>query len=372
MPEGVDLHPLEIKTDGATEYDIVSLGEVMLRLDPGDRPIAGARVFEAWEGGGEYNVARAASAVFGLRSAVVTALVDNAVGRLIVRLIGEGGVDTRFVTWLPFDGIGKKVRNPLNFTERGFGVRAARGVSDRASSAASQNVLEAVGWDDVFFKYGTRWFHTGGIFTALSEESAQAAMNAIARARDSGAVVSYDLNYRPSLWQDRGGRQAARELNAKLATMVDVLVGNEEDYGDCLGIEVPRVKDVDRVEEREGFAEILLEARRQYPGVKVTLMTLRKVLSASRNDWSAIGIAGDALYKGRMFHGLEIYDRIGGGDGFISAFAAAMLEGKDFSRAIDEGIAHGALVMTTPGDVSMATKDDVERLAGGSAPRVIR
>lgn len=363
---------LKLREAKEVQWDVVSLGEVMLRLDPGDRPISSARSFEAWEGGGEYNVARAASAVFGLRSAILTALVDNEVGGLIKRLMLAGGVDTRFVKWVPFDGIGKAARNPLNFTDRGFGVRSAVGVSDRAYSPASQLQPEDFDWEEIFSNSGVRWFHTGGIFAGLSEQSAQVASQAIAKARDAGTVVSYDLNYRPSLWTQRGGKHAARELNTKLAAMVDILIGNEEDYADCLGIEVKDIRDVDRTESWEGFEEVLLEARRRYPNVRAALMTLRRVHSASRNDWSGMGVFDGHTYKGPTLEQIEIYDRVGGGDGFVSGFVSGILNGKGFHEGIDQGIAHGALAMTTPGDVSLVSRSQVERLARGAAPRVVR
>jgi len=363
---------LEIPESVNCAYDVISLGEVMLRLDPGDRPIVAARIFEPWEGGGEYNVARAASAVFGLRTAHVTALVDNEIGRLIERLMRESGVDTRFIRWVDFDGIGKAYRNPLNFTERGFGVRSGVGVSDRAYSPASQLNIEKYNLDEIFFQEGTRWFHTGGIFAGLSEQSAELLTTAIVKAREAGAVVSYDLNYRASLFAQKGGKEAARNLNLKIAEMVDVLVGNEEDYYDCLGINLTRIRKIDETTNWNGFEEILLEVRDRFPSIRASLITLRRVKSASRNDWSAIGIDQSGLYKGRMLNDLEIYDRIGGGDGFISGFISAALNGENFGMAIEQGIAHGALVMTTPGDGSMATKAQVERLVAGKTARVVR
>jgi 2-dehydro-3-deoxygluconokinase len=363
---------LNLRQAHEAHWDVVSLGEVMLRLDPGDRPISSAHTFEVWEGGGEYNVVRAASTVFGLKAGILTALVDNEIGRLIERLMRAGGVDTTFVKWTPFDGIGKAARNPLNFTDRGFGVRSAVGVSDRAHSPASQLEPEDFEWERIFSTLGARWFHTGGIFAGLSEQTAQVAMQAIAMAKDAGTVVSYDLNYRPSLWAQRGGKQAAQELNTKLAAMVDVLIGNEEDYADCLGIESEYIKDVDKTEDWRGFEEILLEARRRYPNIRAALMTLRRVRSASRNDWSAIGAVEGQTYKGPTLQDMEIYDRVGGGDGFVSGFVSGILTGRDFAQAIDQGIAHGALAMTTPGDVSLVSKSQVERLTRGASPRVVR
>ncbi len=216
---------LTLRTPSSCQFDIISLGEIMLRLDPGDGRVRTTRQFQAWEGGGEYNVARGMRRCFGKRAAVVTAFAENDVGRLIEDFILQGGVDTRFIQWKPFDGIGRQVRNGLNFTERGFGIRGAKGTPDRGLTAASQMKPGDVDWDDVFGKHGARWFHTGGIFAALSETTAELTIEACKKAKEYGTIVSYDLNYRPSLWKSIGGQAKAQEVNREIAKYVDVMIG---------------------------------------------------------------------------------------------------------------------------------------------------
>ena len=221
---------LEIRSADSCRWDLVALGEVMLRLDPGEGRVATARSFRASEGGGEYNVARGLRRCFGLRTALVSAFADNAVGHLLEDLVLQGGVDQSHVRWTPFDGIGRAVRNGLNFTERGFGVRSAAGCSDRGNTAVSQMRTGDVDWEAIFAGEGARWFHCGGIFAALGETTAEVALEAMTAARRSGTIVSYDLNYRPSLWKAIGGRERAREVNRAVAPFVDVMLGNEEDF----------------------------------------------------------------------------------------------------------------------------------------------
>src|SRR6266403_955698 len=229
---------LEIKPKEDCRWDVVSLGEVMLRLDPGDGRVHTARTFQVWEGGGEYNVARGLKRCFGMDAAVVTALADNPVGRLVQDLIYQGGVDQSHLKWVKYDGVGRKVRNGLNFTERGFGVRAAVGCSDRGHTAVSQLKPGEIDWDRIFAAEGARWFHTGGIFAALSETTPEVAREAMSAAKRNGTIVSYDLNYRDSLWKSIGGQQRAVAVNRELAPLVDVVIGNEEDFTAALGFEV--------------------------------------------------------------------------------------------------------------------------------------
>src|SRR3989454_5569432 len=234
----VDRAKLQIKPKGNCRWDLVSLGEVMLRLDPGDCRIATTREFRVWEGGGEYNVARGLKRCFGMDTAIVTSLADNPVGRLVQDLIYQGGVDQSHIKWVPYDGAGRTVRNGLNFTERGFGLRAALGCSDRGHTAVSQLKPGNIDWEEIFGRQGARWFHAGGIFCALSETTPLVAREAMEVARRHGTIISYDLNYRESLWTGVGGKDKAREVNRELATLVDVMLGNEEDFTACLGLEV--------------------------------------------------------------------------------------------------------------------------------------
>jgi 2-dehydro-3-deoxygluconokinase len=364
---------VKIKPAEACRYDIVALGEVMLRLDPGERRISTARAFQVWEGGGEYNVARGLRRCFGCRAALVTALVDNDVGRLIEDLILQGGVDTTWINWLPYDGVGRATRNGLNFTERGFGVRGAIGCSDRGHTAAAAIATGDIDWDLILGSNGTRWFHTGGIFAALSETTAGVAAEAMQAARRHGAIVSYDLNYRPSLWKSIGGTTRAAKVNRELVQHVDVLLGNEEDFTKALGFEMT-TDDENLVDlDLDAYEQLLEAVMARYPQLEVVATTLRQVHSATVNDWSGICMTRDEGFQiGPHLERLEILDRIGGGDSFASGFFYGLLNERSAEEALAYGVAHGALAMTTPGDTSMATLDEVERLRRGAAPRVQR
>ncbi|MFD4510039.1 PfkB family carbohydrate kinase [Streptomyces sp. NPDC058457] len=339
--------------------DVVALGEVMLRFDPGEGRIRTTRSFQVWEGGGEYNVVRGLRRCFGRSTAVVTALADNAVGRLVEDLILQGGVDTSLVRWVPADGIGRTARNGLNFVERGFGIRGALGVSDRANTAVSQLRKGDVDWDAVF-SAGVRWFHTGGIFAGLSDTTVDVADEAMAAARRHGVTVSYDPNYRPSLWEGRGGADRAREVDLRLARHADVVVG-------ALGL-TGRHPGAVRVGADE-LPDALAEVSGLLPRAGVLATTLRAVPSAGVNDWSAAAWSpGTGFLTGPLMPGLHVLDRIGSGDGFAAGLIHGLLAGESLERALAYGTAHGALTMTTPGDVSMASLAEVEALmAGGSA-----
>ncbi|VXB12921.1 sugar kinase [Aeromicrobium sp. 9AM] len=365
--------PLVLKPAEQCRYDALSLGEVMLRLDPGEGRIRTARQFRASEGGGEYNVARGLSRCFGLRTAVVTGLVDNEVGHLVEELIMAGGVDASGIVWAPSDGIGRTVRNGLNFTERGFGVRGAKGVSDRGWTAASQLRAGDVDWDHLFGTAGVRWFHTGGIFAGLSETTADVVVAAAEAARRHGTVVSYDLNYRPSLWQSIGGADRAREVNARICGLVDVLIGNEEDFTAALGYQVPGGSTDLATLDLAGYAEMLGAVAADLPNLEVAAATLRTVRSATRNDWGALAWSDETgIVRATQRDDLEILDRVGGGDSFASGLAYGLLAGRPLQEAVEYGAAHGALAMTTPGDTSMATLAEVEALVRGGSARVQR
>ena len=362
--------PLKSKADA--RWDLVSLGEIMLRLDPGDGRIATTRTFKAWEGGGEYNVARGLKRCFGLDTAVVTALADNPVGRLIQDFIYQGGVDQTYIKWVPYDGVGRKVRNGLNFTEKGFGLRGAVGCSDRGNSAASQLKPGDIDWDEIFGKHGARWFHTGGIFAALSETTPLVAMEAMKAAKKRGTVISYDLNYRDSLWKGIGGPARAREVNRELAAYIDVMLGNEEDFTAALGYEIEGVDENMSDLDVGNFERMIQRVVTDYPNFEVVATTLRNAKTASRNDWGAVCYHKGKLYQAPNRPDLEIHDRVGGGDSFASGLIYGFLMEKGPQWAVECGAAHGALAMTTPGDTSMATLSEVERAMKGSAPRVQR
>lgn len=360
---------LKVKIPEQCRFDEISMGEVMLRLDPGEGRIRTTRSFTAWEGGGEYNVARGLRRCFGLRTAVVTAFAQNDVGYLLEDLILQGGVDTSMIQWKPYDGIGRSIRNGLNFTERGFGVRGALGVSDRAHTAASQMKPGDIDWDAVFSQ-GVAWFHTGGIFAALSETTAQVVIEAALCAKKHGTVVSYDLNYRPSLWKSIGGKEKAIEVNREIVSHVDVCIGNEEDFTACLGYEL---EDSSLSELNiESYRRMVERVAKDYPQMQVIASTLRTVKTASVNDWSAVCWTDGNVYKGMELPDLAILDRVGGGDSFASGLIYGLMTGKDMQTALNYGVAHGALAMTTPGDTSMARQSEVEALMRGAGARVDR
>jgi len=363
---------LQIRTRTECKWDLVALGEVMLRLDPGSGRIHTTRGFRAWEGGGEYNVARGLKRCFGLEATVVTAFADNPVGRLIQDMIYQGGVDQSLVKWVPFDGVGRTVRNGLNFTERGFGLRAALGCSDRGHTAASQLKPGDFDWDQIFGRAGARWFHTGGIFAALSGSTPDVAREAMQAARRHGTVVSYDLNYRESLWKAIGGKQRAREVNRELAGYVDVMLGNEEDFTAALGFPIEGLDENLSSLAPENFRRMIDRVVAEYPGLKVVATTLRNARTATVNDWGAVCYCEGLMHSARTRENLEIYDRVGGGDSFASGLIYGFLAGRDPQWAVECGAAHGALAMTTPGDTSMATLAEVEKVMKGATARVER
>jgi 2-dehydro-3-deoxygluconokinase len=363
--------PLKIREKKDCRWDLVSLGEVMVRFDPGDRRIATARSFEVCEGGGEYNVARGLKRCFGLDTAIVTAFADDPVGKLLQDLLYQGGVDQTYVKWLPHDGVGRSARNGLNFTERGFGVRAAAGSYDRGHTAVSHLKPGDFDWDEIFGKYGARWLHTGGIFAALSDSTPEVALAAMQAARKHGTIVSYDLNYRASLWKTLGGKKQAQEVNRKIAPFVDVMLGNEEDFSAALGFDVPGMDEHHSKFASEGFQQMIATVLKQYP-FQVVATTLRKAKTATQNDWGAICYYDGRYVEAKNRENLEIFDRVGGGDSFASGLIYGFLAGKDAQFAVDCGAAHGALAMTTPGDTSMATLDDVLQVMKGVGARIAR
>ena len=363
---------IELKPASACKYDILSLGEIMIRLDPGEERIHTTRHFRVWEGGGEYNVARGLKRCFSKRAAVVTASVDNPIGRLLEDLILQGGVSTEYIRWVPYDGIGRKVRVGLNFTERGFGVRAAVGCSDRAHSAAAQLKKGDIDWDAIFGRDGIRWFHTGGIFAGLSETTRDVIIEAVTAAKKHDTVVSYDLNFRNSLWKDIGGPEKAREVNRAIASYVDVMIGNEEDFTAALGFDVKGLDKGFSKLDPTNFKKMIEAAVKEFPNFKAVATTLRNAKTASINDWGAVLYMDGQFYDAILREDLEVYDRVGGGDSFASGLIYGLMEGKSPSEAVNYGAAHGALAMTTPGDTTTASLAEVEKVMKGSGARVDR
>ena len=362
---------LNIRPKPGCRWDLVSLGEVMLRFDPGDRRIWTTRNFEVSEGGGEYNVARGLKRCFGLDTAIVTAIADNPVGRLLQDLIYQGGIDQSLVRWVEYDGVGREVRNGLNFTEKGYGVRPALGCSDRGHTAVSQLKKGDIDWDEVFGASGARWFHTGGIFSALSETTPGVALEAMQAAKRHGVTISYDLNYRESLWKAVGGKKQAQAVNRELASLVDVMIGNEEDFSAALGFEVQGVDEHITNFKVEAFKAMIEKVVREFP-FKVVATTLRKARTASRNDWGAICYSDGVFYEAKNREDLEIFDRVGGGDSFASGLIYGFLSGQSAQWAVECGAAHGALAMTTPGDTTMATVKEVMNVMKGVGARIAR
>jgi 2-dehydro-3-deoxygluconokinase len=364
--------PIDIKPPDECRWDALSLGEVMLRFDPEWGRVRTTRHFRVSEGGGEYNVARALKKVFGLRTAVVTALVDSEVGHLVEDLMMAGGVDLSFVKWVPHDGMGLSARVGYNFVEKGYGLRPALSVSDRAHTAVSQLRPGDIDWDRIFNRDGVRWFHTGGIFAALSDTTAEVAREAMAAAASSHTIISYDLNYRPSLWESHGGPARAVEVNRELAGYVDVMIGNEEDFTAGLGFDVPGLDhDISKIDPA-AFKAMIGTVVETFPNFEVVATTLRNAKTAGFNDWGAVLYLDGEFHESRLRENLEIYDRVGGGDGFASGMIWAFLSGRGPADAVEIGAAHGALTMTTPGDTSMVTKEEVLRAVVARGSRAVR
>jgi 2-dehydro-3-deoxygluconokinase len=362
---------LSIKQKETSRWDLVSLGEVMLRFDPGEYRIWTTRRFEVSEGGGEYNVARGLKRCFGLETAIVTSFAKNPVGLLLQDLIYQGGVDSSLIRWAEYDGVGRTVRNGLNFTERGFGVRAALGCSDRGHTAVAALKPGEIDWETIFGKNGARWFHTGGIFCALSETTPEVAIEAMQCARKHGVVISYDLNYRDSLWRSIGGKKRAQEVNRQIAPYVDIMLGNEEDFSAALGYKVSGTDENLSALDPEAFKQMIRRVIADFP-FKVVATTLRKATTATRNDWGAVCYHAGNFYQARNRENLEIFDRVGGGDSFASGLIYGFLAGKDAQWAVECGAAHVALAMTTPGDTTMATLDEVLQVMKGAGARIAR
>ncbi len=369
---------LRIKSKQECKYALVSLGEVMVRLNPNEGRVRTARTFTVSEGGGEYNAARALKKVFGLNTAVVTALPDCEAGHLCEDLMMQGGVDLNHLVWLPFDGVGRKTRLGLNWTEKGYGVRSAKTEYDRGHTAASQLKRGDIDWDKIFKEEGAQWFHTGGIYAALSQTTPQVIIEAMQAAQAAGTIVSYDLNYRASLWKAIGGQKKAQEVNQRVAPLVDVMMGNEEDFSAALGFTVKGVEISKKMDitQTEGFREMAEEAAAKYPNFKVILTSLRNAKTALINDWGGIVYVEGKFYQATPRKNLEVYDRVGMGDSFASGFIYAVLNGKNSQEAVEFAAAHGALAGTTPGDTSMATLAEVikeiERAQKGGVARAAR
>ena len=363
---------LSIKPAESCRWDCAALGEVMLRLDPGENRVRNARQFQVWEGGGEYNLARGLRKTFGLRSTALTALPDSEVGRLVEDLMLQGGMDVSNVIWRTYDGLGRNTRVGLNFTERGFGLRAPLGVSDRGNSSASQIRPGDFDWDAILARQGVRWLHTGGVFATLTDQTGAVVHEALAAARRNGTVTSFDLNYRASLWNNLGDPGAVRESFRQIVSQLDVLFADAEGVRSCLGLEIPGYDPKAGPMEPGNFEAMQSVCKAHFPNLRVIACTQRAAPSATLNDWSALLWASGQTFRAAVRTGVEILDRVGGGDSFAAGVVFALLEGLGPQAAVDFGAAHGALAMTTPGDNAMVSRQEVEAVIAERGGRAIR
>lgn len=357
---------LPIRTD-ACAFDFLALGALVHRLDPGVVPFRKARSVDIHVSGGEYNVAAGLSDCFGLRAGVATAMVNSPLGELVQARVREVGV-TSFYKWFEHDG----VRGPnlaTVYSDRGHGVRAPVVFYNRANEAGALLKPGDFDWATIFAG-GVRWFHSGGIFAALSETTAELIVEGMRAAKAAGAVTSFDLNYRAKLWDSAGGAERARRVLGRIVGHVDALIGNEEDLQKSLGITGPDVASRAQLDP-EAFFRVIDRVVERYPNIRLVGTTLREVHSTNRHDWAAVlWLGGECLVSPTCQ--LDVLDRIGGGDGFASGLTYGLLTGRPPEEALRLGWAHGALLTTFHGDVTMATRAEVEALARGGSCRVQR
>lgn len=359
---------LKLRSASECELDLLALGECMIRLSPpGHQRIELTPVFEAYAGGGEYNVAYAL-ARYGLRTGWVSRLTDNPLGHFIRNHAKGSGMDISEVVWVPYDGSGRADRIGLNFTEVGLGVRASVTMYDRGHTAVAHMKPGDVDWQRIFSRRGVRWFHTGGIFTALSDSCADVAFEAMKAAHDNGAIVSYDLNFRSKLWSSK----KAIEVTRKLVPSIDVLIGNEEDFQKVLGFEVGGTDESLKQLSVEGYKKMVEKVVNTYPRIQAVGTTLREVVSGLINNWSAIMYYDGTFYESKKYMNLEIEDRVGGGDGFCSGFVYGLLHGMAPQDCVELGVAHGAMLQTTRGDTSMVTMEETMHVMKGGSARIKR
>jgi 2-dehydro-3-deoxygluconokinase len=352
----------------SAHFDLLSLGECMIRLSPpGHQRIELTPVFEAYAGGGEYNVSYAL-ARYGLRTGWVSRLVDNPLGAFIRNHARASGMDLSEVVWVPYDGAGRADRIGLNFTEVGMGVRASVTLYDRGHTAVAHMKPGEVDWKRIFGSRKARWFHTGGIFTALSDSCAAVAGESMKAAHDAGTIVSYDLNFRSKLWPS----VRAIEVTRKLMPFIDVLIGNEEDFQKVLGFDVEGADEKLTRLPVEGYRQMVKQVVAAYPQLRAVGTTLREVVSGLVNNWSAIMYYDGKFYESRRYEHLEVEDRVGGGDGFCSGFVYGLLHGMTPQECVDLGAAHGALLQSTRGDTSMVTMEEVKHVMKGGSARIKR
>jgi 2-dehydro-3-deoxygluconokinase len=359
---------LKIQSEQECNYDLLALGECMLRLSPpGHQRIELTPVFEAYAGGGEYNVAYALSR-YGLRAGWISRLVDNPIGHFIRNHAQTSGMDTSEVAWVPYDGVGRTDRIGINFTEIGIGVRASTSIYDRGNTAVSHMKPGDIDWKKIFSKKKARWFHTGGIFTALSDGCAGVVLEAMKAAHETGTVVSYDLNYRSKLWS----ADKSIEITKNLIPYIDVIIGNEEDFQKSFGCSIKGIDANLQTLPVEVYKEMVKKIISQYSHFQVIGTTLREVTSGLLNNWSAIMYSQGKFYQSKKYCNLEVEDRVGGGDGFCSGIIYGMLNGLPPEECIELGAAHGALLQSTRGDTSMVTMEEIRYVMNGGSARIKR
>lgn len=358
---------MKIRDAKDSRFDLMSLGECMVRLSPpGHGRIEFSPTLEVCVGGGEFNVAYALSRL-GMRTAFASRIVDNPVGKIILNQARAVGVDVSNVVIAKFDGVGRADRIGLNFTEVGTGVRGSVTLYDRGHSAASNMKPGMIDFKKVFGE-GVRWLHTGGIFAALSDGCAATLKDAVVAAKESGTIISYDLNFRSKLWS----AQKAQQVTKELVPHIDCLIGNEEDFQKVLGFEVEGVDENMSALDTSAYKKMVEKVVKAYPNVKVVGTTLREVKSGLVNNWSAILWSEGKFYESRRYDNLEIEDRVGGGDGFSSGFAYGFLNSKTPQECVDLGAAHGALLQTTRGDTSQIDLEELMHVFKGGSARIKR
>ena len=360
------MNKLKIRKDKC-ELDFLSLGSLIHRLDPGMVPFRKARSVNIHVSGGEYNVAANLADCFGLNTGIATAMVNYGIGELVQTRVREMGVKT-FYKCFEHDGAqGPNIATV--YSDRGYGVRPPVVFYNRANEAGAMLKTGDFNWDAIFSK-GVRWFHSGGIYAALSSTTSELIIEAMQAAKKHGAVTSFDLNYRGKLWEPIGGLNQAQKTFRRITENVDVLIGNEEDLQLGLGIRGPDVEKKSKLDTNV-FFQMIKDVNREFPDVKMVGTTLREVESANRHQWGAV-----LWYDGRQYISptcdMNIFDRIGGGDGFASGLVYGMINGRDPQEAVNLGWAHGALLTTFHGDVTMAKLSEVEALAKGGTARVQR
>ncbi len=360
MPYGLNI-PQEGK------LDLVSLGALVHRLDPGIIPFRKATQCQIHVSGGEFNVAANLADCFRLKTGIVTAMVDYPIGDLVADRVRAMGVQP-FYKRFAHDGVtGPNIA--VVYSDRGTGVRAPVVFYNRSNEAAAKLKPGDFDWPKILAG-GVRWFHSGGIFAALSETTSEVILEGMQAAKAAGAIISFDLNFREKLWRIGGGAARAQEVLGRIMSYVDVLVGNEEDLQKGLGIRGPEVSTMSKLDP-SAFFGMIEQVMTQYPQVKIVATTLREVYSTNRHHWSAVAWVDGQTYVAPTCE-LDVHDRIGGGDGFASGFFYGLLGGASPEEALKLGWAHGALITTFPGDTTMATLEQVQAYAQGGSARIQR